>query len=507
MRIAALVLSLVLHTGAMAPWNISGIAWFCLVPFFVALDGLAPRQAFLVGLFWGTAQIWLVCPWTAVALSFYWDQPWWFGAGFLLVASAIFVGVYYGLFAWAFVVARERSAGSTRALWVAALWVAAELAQARLLGGDPWMLLGYALTPSTAMIQIADVGGVYVLSFVVALVNASFYELWRSRRAPRRTAPTVALALGAFALTLVYGVYRTSSPLPPSETRRVAIVQGNNRSGWQWNSEFHGESLASYLRLSAAAARSVPDTLIWPESAVTFFVASEEYYKDKIASLVRRADVDLILGGPHVDTTDVSLPRYFNSAFHMNASGDLTGRYDKVHLLPFAEYFPLQTLSVLRRQFGRVRTFTPGGAPQLLDTRLGPVAVVICFEGIFPRLVRERMAAGAGVLVNLSNDSWLGNYSGPEQHLAMVRLRAVEHRTWLIRATTTGVSAIIDPWGRTIRRSEMFEEAVLVEEIGIVHNDTVYETVGDGFAYLCVAGGLAAFVVRWRRRPESKLDS
>jgi apolipoprotein N-acyltransferase len=190
------------------------------------------------------------------------------------------------------------------------------------------------------------------------------------------------------------------------------------------------------------------------------------------------------------------LPAFFNSAFYLTAAGGITGRYDKAHLLPFAEYFPLRFIAFLRRRFDRVRSFTPGDGETLLDTRMGRAAVVICFEAIFPELVREQMARGAEVLVNLSNDSWLGPDWGPAQHASMVVLRAIENRTWVVRATTTGVSAIIDPYGRVRTASGMGTEAVLRGSVTPLRIDTLYKRVGDWVPFGClIASVLTLFAL------------
>lgn len=514
-RICLLVGSLLLHTAAMAPWGYTAAAWICLVPLLVALEGLSPGRALAVGLAWGTAQIWLVCFWTAPALAFYWQQPWWFGVAFLLIASAIFVGIYYGLFALTLSRLRRRFSGIALALLTASLWVSGELAQSRLLGGDPWMLLGYALVPRPQLIQLAEIGGVFLLSFVVALVNALLAVAWRSSRPWRPLVLAVAAVVGV----AVYGEMRLAATWPQENTSRVAVIQGNNDPGSQWDSREHGRGLETYLRLTRAALASKPAVIVWPESSVTFFMALEKGFQEQIARLAAASEVEIILGGPHADTTEAERPHYFNSAFRIDREGQLAGRYDKTHLLPFAEYFPLQTISLLRRQFERVRSFTPGGPPQLLPSPLGPVAVAICFEGIFPSLVRSYMAEGAGWLINLSNDAWLsaGTKSegaaiedpererfataGPEQHLTMVALRSVEHRTWVVRATTTGVSAIIDPWGRIVERSRSFREAIVEHEVGAIRVTTPYERFGDSFAWMCLAVSAGALGLGSRARP------
>lgn len=425
----------------------------------------------------------------ADALTFYYQQPWWFGLLFCLVGCQILWGLYYALFAAAAAFALPRLAVAWRPPLTAALWVACELARARLLTGEPWMLLGYALVPSPALIQAADLGGVYLLSFVAILTNAALAELWLAPAPARRRLAAPLLAAPALLLALSFGSGggRLAQGFAHAPPLQVTIVQGNNDLGSQWRPEFHGAGLDLYARLSSEAARGQrPDLLVWPESAVTFFPAHEPGLRAALGEAVRGIGADLILGAPH----HVSGADYYNSAFHLRADGAITGRYDKVHLLPFGEYFPLRFLAFLRRHFERVRTFTPGAEGVLLETRAGPVAVVICFEAIFPEIVRARMAAGATLLVNLSNDVWLGRGAGQAQHLAMVVLRAVENRTWVVRATTTGISAFIDPWGRVRAATPRDVEAVLSASVTPQRVATVYEAVGDVFAYACVAAAL-----------------
>ena len=437
---------------------------------------------------------------------------------FSLLASIVFAGSYTAGFGLTAGVAARRCSGAPRVLFLACLWVGWELARGRLLGGDPWLLLGYALMPAPRLIQIADLGGVYALSFVVAAVNAALAEaalavpnkspsvpLFQRGREEKRGGAVSALgtAGGLLALTIAYGTYRLGEPLSGGPALRVAVVQANNDPGRQWRAEFQGEELARYLELSRrAVAEERPDLLVWPESAVTFFPAREQQFTALIAAFQRELGVDLLVGGPHYEgagDADPQAVRYFNSAFYLKAPGEIAGRYDKSHLLPFAEYFPLRTIELLRRRFERVRSFTPGAEGAVLDTRFGRIAAVICFEGIFPELVRRQMAAGARLLVNLSNDAWLGAGAGPEQHLAMVALRAVEHRTWIVRATTTGVSAIVDPFGRVRARASIGQEATLHDVVRLGPRSTLYQRSGDAFAWLCTLA--AAVALALLRRP------
>lgn len=504
MRVGLVLLfSALLHALAFPPWNVFPLSFVAVVPFLVVIRRLTLGRAAIAGHVWGSMAIWAVAPWVPEALTFYYQQPWWFGILFGLVGCQILWGSYYALFAAAACGCLPRFAPHWRPLLTSVMWVACELGRARLLTGEPWMLLGYASVPSTLLIQSADVGGVYLISFFTIFVNAALAEIalapatTRARLAPRLLAAPALLLVAC----LVYGVARLDQRFAHDEPLQVTIVQGNNDLGIQWQPEFYGEGLSLYTRLSRDALQKQPaDLLVWPENAVTFFLAHEPAYRAALARGLAGLNADLILGAPHHENGD----KYFNSAFYVAADGAVTGRYDKTHLLPFGEYFPLRFIALLRRHFERVRSFTPGADGVLLQTRAGPAAVVICFEAIFPEIVRQRMADGAKFLVNLSNDVWLGHGSGQSQHLAMVVLRAVENRTWVVRATTTGISAFIDPWGRVRTASPLFEEAVLHHEITPQHVSTVYQRWGDIFAYACLAVSVAAILwAGFGRRPQA----
>ena len=502
-RVLLVVASAALHALAMPPLGWSAAAWVALVPFFVGLQGLDVCRAALLGLLWGTIEVWGVGYWVPIALATYYEQPWWFGAAFALGASVVFAGSYAAGFAACNAWMTSRVGSPLRPLLLAAVWVAWEFARARLLTGEPWILLGYALMPERAMIQVGDLGGVYALSFQVVLVNVTLAELLREvprgwRAAFKRTAPTVAI-VGAAAL---YGWYRLATVWPSAPATPVTIVQGNNDVGHQWRDDFHGEGLQSYLTMSRAGARANgSELLVWPESSITFFVAHEPRFRLAIGRMLGETGADLVLGGPHHDEAPEGSIRYYNSAFYLGRDGVIASRYDKTHLLPFAEYFPLRTIEFLRRRFERVRFFTHGDPGGGLATRFGDVATVICFEGIFPEIVRAQTARGARLLINLSNDAWLGRGAGPQQHLAMVALRAVENRLWVIRATTTGISAFIDPTGRVVERTSEGVAEFLNGTVVPMSVPTVYKRWGDVFAFACVVVTIAAVIaLQWRRR-------
>ena len=553
------------------PWSSTAAAWVALVPFLYVLRNRRPRSGFCIGLLWGIAANTAIGYWVPSAIAFYYLQSWWFELLFCLATSLVFWMPYYALFAACACWISRRSRGAARVLLIAVLWVACELGRARLMTGAPWLLLGYALVPHTTLMQAADLGGPYLLSFIVVLVNASLTEIlfsvgeaWHvvtaesvdflrgdaaagaphQRRgmnspaewlkSPLKGTRNSAFALGfsrlgstepgnsfpgdrggrlasslstssakagvhwrssivallPAAIMLIgvyaYGVFRLGSPLPDNPAVPVTVVQGNNVIGAQWRPGSYGKGLDHYLRMSSdAAEHSRPSVIVWPEAAVPVFLAREPRYQEQIERMLGTTGADLILGAPHYEDPDPARPQYLNSAFYLTPTGMVGPRYDKAHLMPFAEYFPLRTIELLRRSFEAVRTFTPRDGTPLLDTKLGKAAVAICFEADFPELVREQMRRGAEVLVNLSNDVWLGPV-GQAQHLAMVTLRAVENHTWVIRATTTGISAIIDPFGRVRARTDTFTEAVLDARVVPMQVETAYKRFGDLFACSCV---------------------
>ncbi len=494
-----------LHALALPPWSVAGLRWVALVPLLLVVARSAPLRAAGVGLLWGTATMWGIAYWVPVALSTYYAQPLWVGLALSMLAALAVCGLWAAGFAATAAWLAARTSGVARIVTVAALWVSFELARSWPAVGNPWLLLGYSLVPDEVLRQAADLGGVYLLSFLVVAVNASIADLLleppprRATAVARRLAPVALLLLAAW----LHGRSRLTSSLAPLPALEVAVVQPNVDLGWQWRSELYGRSLDDYLDLSRRAVvrkRPRPELLIWPENAVTFFLEEEPAFRRAIGSALAPRGVDLIVGGPAVErpaespgeSAGQAEARYFNSAFYLTADGRLAGRYDKLRLLPFAEYFPLGSIDLLRRSFARVRSFTPGGAAAPLPTRFGKVAVAICFEAIFPELVRAQMVQGARLLVNLSNDAWLGPGPGSEQHLAMVRLRAVENRTWVVRSTPTGISAVVDPEGRVVERGEPGARTVLRARVGLGDVATVYRRFGDVFAWACLAWALLA---------------
>jgi apolipoprotein N-acyltransferase len=504
--VLALVATPILHGLSFPTWSLWGLAWIAFVPWFAALRlASTGTRAVLVTCVTTLAGSFVVAGWLPRAVATYWGQP-------AHVGALLFVGVWLVTVAPAVVLftlcyrAVARRDGVSIAVVAGAAWAGTEFGRVELGVGDPFGLLGYSQAPFATLVQVADVTGVYGVSFAVAAVNAALAEVWLAARgasAARTAAAAAATAGFVVALALGYGALR-GEPVAEGPPQRVAVAQANLDLGAQWREELYGKNLDEYLRLTHEALRQGrPALVVWPESAMTFFVEDEPLYRQAIARVLAPAGAELLAGGVRVEDRD-GTSRYYNSAFLLGPTADVVARYDKEALLPFAEHFPFGSIAVLKREFGRVREFTPGGPTPPLPARLAAAGVVVCNEAMFPRIVARRVAAGAEVLVNLSNDSWLGDRQFSRQALDMARLRAIEQRRDVIRASTSGPSAIIDANGVVVAATEPFTRATLTGTVQPRVHPSFYARVGDAFAMACgavVVLELLAAMRRWWRRP------
>ena len=482
----------VLYGLAFPPARLQWLAWGALVPLLVAVRRGSLRAALLTAWVFTIVSSYVTGAWFPRAVSDYFGQGPAMGLAAFFAISTLMGGPgvlgFAAAYRW-----MARRAHPSGPLLAAAAWVGGELVRARLLTGNPWILLGYSQFGVAPLVQIADVTGVYGVSFVLAAVNAALAELCVSvvgeQRVTRRAASGLALAAACVALTLAYGRVRLDDPAPDADPTPVGIAQGNLDLGAQWREELRGRNLDLYGKLTIDLLhRSAVPLVVWPETALTFFLDGSEGlpYRQSIASLLRPGQVQLVTGGPHVIEA-LGSSTYFNSAFVVGPDGAVLARYDKQHLLPFAEYFPLAGLDFLRRDFGRVRQFSPGTPSAPLPTVAGRAGVLICNEGLFPEIAGQRVREGAQYLINLSNDTWLNDRTYSEITFDMVAFRAIEQRRYLVRASSSGPSAIVDPSGRVLARSEPLTQAVLSGAIAPRDERTPYARVGDLFLVACAA--------------------
>jgi apolipoprotein N-acyltransferase len=511
--LALTTLSGVFYGLAFPPLGWWPLAWVALVPFLVAIAGADPRRAIGLGLWLGIAASYAVGTWMPAAVVTYYEQSVAIGA-LMFVACALWQAAWqYALFACVVRGFAAAPFGAATPLVMGAAWIAAEVARIVIPFGNPWASLGYAATATPIAVQIADLAGVAGVGFVVATVNAAIALWWTARRAGAAHAATPATASRGLAVagllvtaTVAYGAFRlrgeaASAPGDPAALPVVA-AQANLDLGTQWKSEFYGANVAAYSELTMKAVRTAPAALVvWPESALTFFLESEPTYAAYLGRLAAEVHAPLLTGGPRVIPRGGGREEFRNAAFLVAPSGETTLVYEKGRLVPFAEYFPLAGMTLLRRQFGKVREFTPGTLQAPFATPLGPAGMMICNEAMLGAEAADRVRRGAAWLVTLTNDSWVGRRHYAEIALAMVRLRAVEVRRWLVRASTSGPSAMIDPAGRIVDVLPFDRQGVVRADLVPRHDLTLYARVGDAFAWTCVAVTLAAaFAGRGHRR-------
>ena len=482
------------------PWGL--FAWVALLPLHRLLIGVTPGRAFLRGWLTGFLAFIGTMYWVVTAMHLYGKVPLPISIALMLVLAG-YLGLYVGLYAWGFTWLEQRWDNGA---WIAApcLWVALEYVRTHAFSGLPWGLLGYSQFQWLSLIQIANITGVYGVSFLIVLVNVSLFLLfrWMLTDTPRKL-PWIPLASTAVA---VFGVwlYGLGQLHPPSsDNLTVGIVQANIDQARKWDTAYRAETLKRYRRLTETVSPG-SDLILWPEAATPFMFEQEPDYRALVTEMTKHAEVPLLFGSPTLRREHDGTPYLLNSAYLLDPSGEISGRYDKQHLVPFGEYIPLQRiLFFLDKLVVGIGDFQPGPGPTLLSFAHGPdgrqtrFGVAICFEVIFPNLVRRLAHEGANFLVTITNDAWFGKTVAPHQHFGMVVFRAVENRMAFARAANTGVSGLIDPTGRIITATPIFAEHAVIGSISLSAPSTVYTRFGDVFAWACVI--MALFLLSFAR--------
>jgi apolipoprotein N-acyltransferase len=272
---------------------------------------------------------------------------------------------------------------------------------------------------------------------------------------------------------------------------RVALVQGNIPQDQKWDAEHAGPILETYLTMTREAAGKGAQLVIWPESSTPFPFMDDKAGGERIRALVRETGIELLLGSDQIGASK----EYYNAAFLVRKDASVAGVYQKMHLVPFGEFVPLkELLFFVGPLVEQVGGFTPGREMVMLPTSHGPISTAICYEIVFPRLVREAVLRGSQLLTTITNDAWYGYSSAPYQHFLQAQLRAIEQGRYLARAANTGISGFVDPYGRVLQRTEIFKREIVVGEVRMLESRTIYGTIGDLFAYICAGLTLAALV-------------
>jgi apolipoprotein N-acyltransferase len=476
------------------------IAWIAFIPLFFALKRATTiTQGLLLGFISGIVSYTGIIYWIAYVIVNYGYLPWHTGV-ILMLLLACYLSIYTALFAGGIVYFRAKI---PLYLTAPVLWICFEYGKSFLITGFPWENLGYSQYLNTYLLQFADVAGVFGLSFLIILVNAAIFEILnrRSKREYVLTGAVFFILAGVY----LYGIYRfdqINKAMQNSSGVDVLLIQGNIDQSVKWNENYQKKTLNSYEQLSLKNSSRNGGLIVWPETAAPFVFQNERNLRNQIVNLSLESKNWLLFGSvsysPQKDNDG-----YFNSAYLLSPAGDVKGRYDKVHLVPYGEYVPFRNLIPFVKGFtagiGDMGT-GKGFYPLSLDNR--KIGVLICYEGILPCAARTYKLNSSELLVNITNDAWFGSTSAPFQHFSMVVFRAVETRLFLVRAANTGISGIVDPCGKIVSRTNIFQEDAIKGYIKFVNIPTFYAKHGDVLVIICFGLVMIYILVsiKWRVR-------
>jgi len=475
--------------------GLSFLAWVALIPLLIAMEESSPRIAFRIGMTCGITGYAFILYWLNIVFVRYGHLPWSVSIPVYLLL-VLWLALFYGLSIW---VARigER-VGIKAAFTLPIAWVAFDFIRSFLFSGFAWAMLGHSQFRTLPLIQIADLAGVYGITLLIVLANIVLYRALRALSGATVPYPVKSAVVLLFLLcaTLFYGFNHLNKTEPDhGKPLRIALIQGNIPQDVKWSPAFREQTINTYERLTREAAKGGVDLIVWPESAVPFFFQDEPREAARLRNLARELNACLLFGSPAHELRN-GKSTFLNSAFLLSPHGETLGRADKLHLVPLGEYIPLgRFLTFINKLVVGIGDFSPGESAVPLDTGNTKLGIQVCYEVIFPELARQYVQAGARVLVAITNDAWFGRSSAPYQHLAISTFRAIETRTPLIRAANTGVTAIVDHNGYISTMTGLFVEAYRTGEIKPGSGQSLYLTIGDTPAWLCVVltAGIALF--------------
>jgi apolipoprotein N-acyltransferase len=428
----------------------------------------------------------------------------------LAVFAALVLVAYLALFpaAFAVILARAvRSLGTRAILMAPAFWVATELGRQYVWDGFPWALLGYSQITVLPIAQLASVVGVYGLSALLGLTSAAVAHTIVSRGRGRwLPLAGTGVIVGAVA---VWGAARLSRNelLSSGDPVRVAVVQGNILQEDKWNPALRDAIMDRYMTMTRQALAQGASFIMWPESATPLPFERDLLRGAAIRRLAVEGKATLLIGSDQIEPVKAvpgrpdPEPRSYNAAFLVKPDGSVGAIYRKMHLVPFGEYVPAKRLLFFVGTIVEaVSDFTPGTEAVLLPVGNHVASTAICYEVIYASLMRQFVTAGSELLTTITNDAWYGRSSAAYQHWDQAALRAIEEGRFLARAANTGISGFVDPYGRVLAKSALFEPALLVQDLRFIRQRTIYSRIGDAVAWLSLALTAAVLLVALRVR-------
>lgn len=470
------------------------LTWVALVPLLMSLYDQQPKEAFTSGMVMGAVYFFGTTYWIYHSINHFGNIP--LIPSLLIVLSlSLYLSLYTGLFALLF----SMKLKTTRlpALLIAPVfWTSLEFIRSYALTGFPWSSLGYSQYKFLLGIQFADITGIYGVSFLIVAINGAIADIFivKKRLQDMPLFPMSRIISGFSALGIIllfvfsYGYWRLTQHRPGNPLR-VSIIQGNIGQGQKWDPSYQDEVVNTYKELTTLAAGSSPSLIIWPETSVPFYFGSDAVRTNDLVSFQKQLNAYLLFGSVTLKEpqTDKHPALLANSAVLLDKNGNVPYIYDKIHLVPFGEYVPLRSiLFFMNKLVAGIGDFAPGEKYIKASTSFGSFSTLVCYEIIFPGLVRKFFSKNGDFIVTITNDAWFGKTTGPYQHFSMGVLRAIENRKPLIRAANTGISGFIDSSGRILKTTPVFERRVETMDMTTDTTRSFYSKYGDIFSYLCM---------------------
>jgi apolipoprotein N-acyltransferase len=487
------LISGIMLTAAFPKTGCDYFAWFALVPLLLTINHT--KSVFLTGCLTGFVHQMTLVYWLVTAMHVYGNLPF-FTSIPLLILLCMVLSIYTGIFC---VLVKRLCTKPWHLIWAPFFWVSLEYARSLTQFAFPWELIGYSQYLKLPLIQIADITGVYGISWLIVLFNVAIacFMLYTTRQSWNQVMVSnrlVYVFLGSvilfFVVFLSYGlvkIYDMNQSIQTFQNQmKIAVIQGNINQSVKWDEKYRKQTIQKYIIASLSDDIRDADLIVWPETAVPIYIQQTTALSQKLRSFIDNQTAAFLIGGLRYDRSEMGQWKFYNSAFLLEPKKENWQTYDKSHLVPYGEYIPFQTVfPFLKRIVQGVGSFSEGTAIEPLRWDQWSIGPQICYEILFPTISRILVQRGADVLVNITNDAWYGHSSAPYQHYSMIVFRAIENKRSLARAANTGISGFVNPYGKIISASEIFTDDSVAASLPVLSSLTFYCQYGDIFAIFC----------------------
>ncbi len=532
--------------------NISCLAFIALTPLLVSIQSMTDKESFYAGFITGMSYFLTLIYWIVPTIHVY-------GGLNIILASCVLIllCLYLALYPAIFTFALKKFDQTINSYYIpilaALLWVGLEYIRTYAFTGFSWGALGYSQFRNINLIQISDLTGVYGVSFLIVLVNASLALFWINYRhvADLDSHDTINLRphkknktnnnlflhikskkqyiIPAFYTILlvgsayVYGgrqINLIDSQIKKAQKTKITIIQGNIKQDLKWSDEFKLKTVEKYIQLSKSQIKNQPDLVIWPETALPFYYGLEQVLSNQVNQCIQLSKTNFLVGSPAFEQDGKNI-KFYNRTYMLDKFANIKGIWDKHHLIPFGEYVPFGNyLNFLGKITAQAGNFSPGEQSfiplefnantleETLDLQVSPnqknapdlkvtrkTGVLICFEILFPSIASEFVKNGADLLTTITNDAWFGYSSAAMQHFSIAVFRAVENHRTMARAANTGISGFIDPKGKITTTTPLFTDKAVTSQVSVLTSISFYTKYGDVFAMGSILAILAIYMV------------